>query len=126
MGNLTPRILRAVNMLNLEMGATGGAGALRRVHHNAESHRNAAFGALVAADMDGKSDGFPLTGFHPPQGAKSAIRKYSDVVTIDHMGEFRQYAADLQAAGYYVPKNWTWGMSIRDTADKQFGHVLNR
>ncbi|HEX5438522.1 MAG TPA: anthrax toxin-like adenylyl cyclase domain-containing protein, partial [Gemmatimonadaceae bacterium] len=43
MGNLTPRILRCINTLNIEMGATGTHGALRRVHHNAESHRNAMF-----------------------------------------------------------------------------------
>jgi hypothetical protein len=126
MGNLTPRILRAVNMLNMEMGATGSSSALRRVHHNAESHRNAAFGALVAKDMDGKGDGFPLTSFHPPQGGSSKISKYGDVVTIETMPEFRTYAMDLKAAGYFVPKNWTWGMSIRDTANKQFGHILNR
>jgi hypothetical protein len=30
------------------------------------------------------------------------------------MLEFRQYATLLDMAGYYVPKNLTWGMSLRD------------
>ena len=71
MGNLTPRILRCINLLNALMGATGGGAALRRVHHNAESHRYRLFGALTAQDMvtmkDGEvyGDGFPLTVFQP-------------------------------------------------------------
>jgi hypothetical protein len=115
MGNLTPRILRCINMLNIHMGATGARSALRRVHHNAESHRNAIFGALTASQMDG-GDGFPLTVFQPrallAQG--SPVRVYEDVCTLESMIEFRQYATLLNMAGYYVPKNWTWGMSIRD------------
>jgi hypothetical protein len=30
------------------------------------------------------------------------------------MQEFRTYAGLLHEAGYFVPRNWTWGMSIRD------------
>lgn len=115
MGNLTPRILRCINMLNVHMGATGARSALRRVHHNAESHRNHIFGALTASQMGG-GDGFPLTVFQPrallTQG--SPVRMYEDVCTLENMLEFRQYASLLDTAGYYVPKNWTWGMSIRD------------
>jgi len=113
MGNITARILRAINTLNALMGATG---ALRRVHHNAESHRHAIFGALTEKEMT-KGDGLPLTAFHPRSLSRSPGfgNKYQDVVTLETMGEFRKYAADLHEAGYYVPKNWTWGMSIRDT-----------
>jgi hypothetical protein len=115
MGNLTPRILRCINMLNVQMGATGAKSALRRVHHNAESHRNHIFGALTASQMDG-GDGFPLTVFQPKAllGPDSPVRVYEDVCTLETMPEFRQYATLLNMAGYFVPKNWTWGMSIRD------------
>ena len=115
MGNLTPRILRCINMLNVQMGATGARSALRRVHHNAESHRNHIFGALTASQMDG-GDGFPLTVFQPRAllAPDSPVRVYEDVSTLETMPEFRQYATLLNMAGYYVPKNWTWGMSIRD------------
>jgi hypothetical protein len=51
MGNLTPRILRCINALNVAMGAVGENASRRRVHHNAESHRNRAFGALTREDM---------------------------------------------------------------------------
>ncbi|APW44509.1 anthrax toxin-like adenylyl cyclase domain-containing protein [Rhodoferax saidenbachensis] len=117
MGNITPRILRCINMLNAAMGATGGKSAGRRVHHNAESHRNHIFGALVEADMK-KGDGFPMTVFQPArlQGYQSPTAKYRDVATLDTMGEFRAYALLLNEAGYYVPRNWTWGMSVRDNA----------
>lgn len=117
MGNITPRILRCINMLNAAMGATGGKSAGRRVHHNAESHRNHIFGALVEADMK-KGDGFPMTVFQPTrlQGFQSPTAKYRDVATLDTMGEFRAYALLLNEAGYYVPRNWTWGMSVRDNA----------
>ena len=87
----------------------------RRVHHNAESHRNHIFGALTASQMDG-GDGFPLTVFQPrallAQG--SPVRVYEDVCTLESMLEFRQYATLLNMAGYYVPKKRTWGMPIRD------------
>lgn len=112
MGNITPRILRCINRLNIEMGSSG---ALRKVHHNAESHRNAIFGALVARDMIDKDDGFPMTAFHPKQlKSKSPWLSY-DVVTLENMAEFKSYAEALHTAGFFVPRNWTWGMSIRDT-----------
>jgi len=112
MGNLTPRILRCINQLNAKMGATG---PLRRVHHNAESHRNHIFAALTAAEMS-NGDGLPLTVFQPRSlvGGKSPTRRYTDVATLDTLQEFKDYALLLNAAGYFVPRNWTWGMSIRD------------
>jgi hypothetical protein len=117
MGNLTPRILRCINLLNNEMLL--GNTPFRRVHHNAESHRNHIFGALVAADMNdpNKKDGFPLTAFHPRrlQAPTSVMRGYGDVATLEDMEEFKAYAQVLQQAGYFLPRNWTWGMSIRDT-----------
>ena len=48
MGNLTARNLRCINTLNEEMGQTG---PFRRVHHNAESHRNAIFGGITGEEM---------------------------------------------------------------------------
>ncbi|HEX5438300.1 MAG TPA: hypothetical protein VFW98_14185, partial [Gemmatimonadaceae bacterium] len=115
---LTPRILRCINTLNIEMGATGTHGALRRVHHNAESHRNAMFGALTATDMvtikagEAYGDGFPFTVFQPAALCRGGVAtaRYGAVCTIETLQEFRQYAADLADAGYFVPKNWVWGM----------------
>jgi hypothetical protein len=34
------------------------------------------------------------------------------------IGEFKEYATLLHKAGYFVPRNWTWGMSIRDSANQ--------
>lgn len=127
MGNLTPRILRAINTLNIDMGAVGPNSALRRVHHNAESHRHGAFGALTSRDMDG-GEGFPLTAFHPPSALAnlkpdpsepgkvrvSPLLKYGSVCTIERMTEFKIYAGDVHAAGFFVPKHWAWNMSIRN------------
>jgi len=124
MGNLTPRILRCINELNVAMGATGPNASRRRVHHNAESHRNRAFGALTQADMttvkEGESygDGFPLTVFQPRsiyQGAALSSHfkpcaRYGDVCTLEDLADFRAYADALKASGYYVPKNWIWGV----------------
>jgi len=119
MGNLTPRILRAINRLNIQMGSTGDNAALRRVHHNAESHRHANFGALVSRDMEQQGDGFPLTAFHPRSAlsGSNSLAAYGDVCTIERMAEFRTYAAAVQTAGFYVPRHWAWNMSIRDTAN---------
>jgi hypothetical protein len=102
-------------MLNVQMGATGSKSAMRRVHHNAESHRNHIFGALTSSQMEG-GDGFPLTVFQPRAllGPNSPVRMYQDVCTLESMPEFKTYATALNSAGYYVPRNWTWGMSIRD------------
>lgn len=112
LGNVTPRILRCINRLNIEMG---NAGALRRVHHNAESHRNHLFGALTGADMDA-GDGLPLTVFQPLSLAlrNSPTNQYSTVSTLESLAEFRVYSTQLNDAGYFVPRNWTWGMSVRD------------
>jgi len=113
MGNLTPRILRCINELNLAMGAVGDKSALRRVHHNAESHRNRKWGGITEKDMvtkkdgDKFGDGFPLTAFHP-----SRMGGYFEhaVCTIESLAEFRLYAAQLKTAGFYVPKNWIWNL----------------
>jgi hypothetical protein len=114
MGNLTPRILRCINALNQEMNPTNGDTPFRRVHHNAESHRNAMFGALTAKDMWDKDDGFPMTAFHPATLHRTRGWVYGDVATLESMAEFQVYAQALHEAGYYVPRNWTWGMSVRD------------
>lgn len=118
MGNITGRILRCINALNAEM--PNGASALRRVHHNAESHRNHIFGAISGAEMEG-GDGVPLTVFQPSSlyrihshKAVSSTARYGDVSTFETLAEFKQYARLLQEAGYFVPRNWTWGMSVRD------------
>lgn len=118
MGNLTPRILRCINLLNSMMGAAGDRSALRRVHHNAESHRFRLFGALTGEDMvtmkDGEAygDGFPLTVFQPRSLTAKAtpVADYGTVCTIESLTEFKAYAIRLAEAGYYVPKNWVWGM----------------
>jgi hypothetical protein len=114
MGNVTPRITRCINLLNSRM--LNGNGAFRRVHHNAESHRHVAFGALTMADMENGSDGFPLTVFQPDAaGARHpAIARYGPISTLLDMREFRVYAGLLQDAGYFLPRNAAWGMSIRD------------
>jgi hypothetical protein len=123
MGNLTPRILRCINELNGEMGAVGETAALRRVHHNAESHRNRAFGALTENDMltpkegDQYADGFPLTVFQPSPlysgralGPRlRAVARYGDVCTLESLLEFKTYAQALKESDYFVPKNWIWG-----------------
>ena len=116
MGNLTPRILRCINALNNAMGATGANSALRRVHHNAESHRNFAFGALSAQDMvtkkegDTYGDGFPLTAFQPPS-VTAQLRTAGNVLTIENLMHFRMYVNRLDEFGYYVPRNWKWNMT---------------
>lgn len=129
MGNLTPRILRCINTLNARMGATGTKSALRRVHHNAESHRFRAFGALSEKDMttakdgDKYGDGFPLTIFQPPAAysyvgpdqertrACATLRtSYGEVFTLESLAEFRDYVTLLGKVGYFVPKNWIWNV----------------
>ena len=115
MGNLTPRILRCINALNAAMGASGSNAPFRKVHHNAESHRNNIFGAITGSEMaDGEA--FPLTVFQPGhlQSGSSPTRTYTGVSTLETLPEFKQYAVLLNQAGYFVPRNWTWGMSIRD------------
>ncbi|HEY4355087.1 MAG TPA: anthrax toxin-like adenylyl cyclase domain-containing protein [Acidobacteriaceae bacterium] len=126
MGNLTPRILRCINELNIEMGATGANSAMRRVHHNAESHRNNVYAALTSAEME-KGDGLPLTVFQPTALCSNPLTsRYTSISTLDTLTEFREYATRLNDAGYFVPRNWTWGMSLRDVANNKFGHVLQR
>jgi hypothetical protein len=108
MGNITPRILRCVNELNLAMGQTG---PFRRVHHNAESHRNVIFGGITGSDM-ANGEAFPLTVFQP-RGLQ-VLGYHESVFTLENLGEFKSYATLLHDAGFYVPKSWVWGMSIRD------------
>lgn len=113
MGNITPRILRCINALNVAMGAVGDRAPLRRVHHNAESHRNAAFGALTRGDMEdtskgggGYGDGFPLTAFLPnPLRARFGGE---GVCTLTTYADLAAFATALHQSGYYVPKNWAW------------------
>lgn len=102
-GNLTPRILAAVNALVAGMG-----GRFPRVHHNAESGRPFAPGA---------SDGFPLTVVHPKRG----IGGYQFLnAVINDVADLRDYFTRLYADGYYPPRNHAWNMqSVRnDTAVK--------
>lgn len=117
MGNLTPRILRCITNLNISMGATRDKAPLRRVHHNAESHRNAMFGAITGDEMeskfdaDGYGDGFPFTVFHPSTlVTHPATARYGKVCTLENYQEFKTYVLALKTAGYYVPKNWVWGV----------------
>ncbi len=114
MGNLTPRILRAINALNQAMGAVGTDSPMRRVHHNAESHRNHIFGALQAKEMEA-DDGFPLTMFLPARlDGSGPFAGWGGVATLERMDEFRACAVALKAAGFFLPRNWAWGMSVRD------------
>jgi hypothetical protein len=46
----------------------------------------------------------------------SSVSLYEAVSTLETMDEFKTYAQLLNEAGYYVPRSWTWGMSIRDRA----------
>lgn len=121
MGNLTPRILRCINTLNVLMGARAEKAALRRVHHNAESHRYRAFGALTERDMltvkegDSYGDGFPLTVFQPSRVVETdqPAAWYGTVCTLETLEEFRTYASVLAASGYYVPRSWVWNMQFQ-------------
>lgn len=108
-GNVTPRILRCINELNMEMGATGDNGWARRVHHNAESHRFIDFGALSRQEMDG-GDGFPFAAFLPASLNQSVTARYGSICTLENMQEFVDFTADLQTMNYWVPTNFTWGM----------------
>ena len=116
MGNLTPRILRCITEINKVMGAAGDTpkSPFRRVHHNAESHRNQKFGAMTRVDMltkkegDDYTDGFPLTVFQPK---KLADGPKDEVFTIESLDEFQDYVQVLHNAGYYVPQSWVWGMT---------------
>lgn len=119
MGNLTPRILRCINALNAKMGAKNDStnAPFRRVHHNAESHRHANFGAINRADMegamdgDGFGDGFPFTVFQPSELARQpAMRPFGEICTLETYADLSRYVGELKLAGYYVPKNWTWGL----------------
>jgi hypothetical protein len=113
MGNLTPRILRCVNLLNEKMGAIGARAALRRVHHNAESHRYHLFGAVTQQDMIEKDDAFPLTVFQPAQLLASGrlAADYTAVCTLEKYDDFLTYADALDQSGYRLPRNAVWGMS---------------
>jgi hypothetical protein len=115
MGNITPRILRCINALNEAMGAVNEKAVFRRLHHGAEADRNHLHGALTREDWE-KGEGFPITVFQPPslQAAGSPTHDYLDVSTLETFSELRTYVSHLHEAGYRVPKNWTWGMSIRD------------
>jgi hypothetical protein len=112
MGNLTPRILQCILELNVAMGQ-GPMGINRRVHHNAESHRNRLHGGLTYDDMVEKKDGMPITIFQPsrmPNGLPPVVATgYDTIDTIETWPEFANYATRLKAAGFYVPQSWMWG-----------------
>ena len=112
MGNLTPRILRCINELNSEMGATGSSTGMRRVHHNAESHRHRYFGAITRNEMVNDGDGFPLTVFQPSSLTthESPTAGYGTVCTLETYNELQTYVRLLHDAGFYVPKSWIWGL----------------
>lgn len=79
-----------------------------------ESHRNEIFGALTGAEMQ-RGEGLPLTVFQPGRFCRgTSVATYQDVCTLETLDEFKTYAFRLSQAGYYVPRNWTWGMSLRD------------
>jgi hypothetical protein len=112
MGNLTPRILQCIMDLNVAMGQ-GTFGLNRRVHHNAESHRNRVHFGITYEDMTGpKKDGMPITIFQParmPNGQTPVeATGYDTIDTIETWPEFSTYAGRLRAAGYYVPQSWMW------------------
>jgi hypothetical protein len=114
MGNITPRVLRAINALNGAMGGVGSKGWTRRVHHNAENYRNAMFGAMTMGDMlntskggGGYGDGFPLTAFLPPDPKLAAFGR---CCTIETYLDLQNFGRTLHQAGYYVPKNAAWGL----------------
>ncbi len=114
MGNLTPRVLRAINALNAAMGGVGPKAWQRRVHHNAENYRNAMFGAMTRSDMldtskggGGHGDGFPLTAFLP-RHAKLAM--FDTCCTIENYSDLQRFGEALNKAGFYVPANAAWGI----------------
>jgi len=86
--------------------------------------RLGAIGALTRDDMttiqEGESygDGFPLTVFQPrsiysgvaPSTHFKTCARYGDVCTLEDLEDFKAYAGALKASGYYVPKNWIWGV----------------
>lgn len=111
LGNVTPRILRAITMLNTAMGAVGDKGWQRRVHHNAESHRYIDFGALSRKEMDG-GEGFPFAVFMPTSlTSHPAMAAYADtILTLENMGEFTEFCKAMDKAEYWVPTNFNWGM----------------
>lgn len=127
LGNLTPRILRAMVEMNKAMANQGERREFRRVHHNAESHRP--FGAAnqeqLRGYVDGRptgkyGDGFPLTVFQPnsPDIRKSgrlAISGQCQVFTIDTLDELLCYYDVLNQEGWYIPRNQAWGIGhLRD------------
>ncbi|NTS75646.1 hypothetical protein HR060_02095 [Catenovulum sp. SM1970] len=112
MGNLTPRVLRCVNLMNKLMGAANGTdGAyLRRVHHNMESLRPTIFGAITGDEMTDEGEGFPFTAFVP----KNSITGYGNntIITLHNMNEFKNFIQALQNAGFQVQKNRAWGLNF--------------
>jgi len=115
MGNISARTLRAINAMNENMGAVNKEAVFRRVHHGVEADRNHLHGALTEDDLE-KGEGFPITVFQPPslQAAGLSTAAYLDVVTLETFSQFKAYVSLLQEAEYYVPKNWTWALSIRN------------
>ena len=68
------------------------------------------------------SDWGPMAGFVPYDGSYSKVgheterdEKGRTKAEKGTAAEFQIYCQAASRAGYYIPENWTWGMSIRDT-----------
>ena len=107
MGNLTPRVLRCVNLMNRLMGCADGTpnAWCRRVHHNMESLRPSIFGAITGDEMENDNEGFPFTVFLP-------FVQTGIVLTLHDMREFRAFIEGAASNGYQVQKNGAWGLNF--------------
>ena len=107
MGNLTPRVLRCVNLMNRLMGCANGTpnAWCRRVHHNMESLRPSIFGAITGDEMENDNEGFPFTVFLP-------FVQTGIVLTLHDMREFRAFIEGAASNGYQVQKNGAWGLNF--------------
>jgi hypothetical protein len=66
---------------------------------------------VTMKDGDSHGDGFPLTCFQPsPVDRSPTMTRYGAVCTLETLEEFKQYAQALKAVGFYIPKNWVWGV----------------
>ena len=113
MGNLTPRVLRCVNLMNKLMGCANGMSEAwcRRVHHNMESLRPSLFGAITGDEMTNDNEGFPFTVFLPKGSAPTFIES-GIVLTLHNMDEFKSFIASAGRAGYQFQKNGAWGLNF--------------
>ena len=129
LGNVTPRIVRCITALNVAMGAVGLKVGLRRVHHNAESHRFRMFGAITKQEMEDEGEAFPLTVFQPRWlvDKPSPVQLYKTICTLETYNELVTYAERLHSAGFFVPKSWIWGLpSTLPKAPKDLVKLLKK